>query len=162
MIITRTNILLIIILACYGCSNHRHHDNEIVLVFDKKKAVDFSEITLFKPKTMIRLEVSDNSLVYENSLLRKEGDNFRVSSNNKACPVLRFGAEGNFMHTIGDIGNGPGEYSVITDISVNTEAKRVEILSAGIIRIYTYDGIYLGYMNVDIPASSFVRGKRTY
>jgi hypothetical protein len=61
--------------------------------------------------------------------------------NNK---VLVFNKTGQFMHTIGEVGNGPGEYLLLYDFCIDTTAQEVYLLcDRNIVNCYTYGGNFL-------------------
>jgi hypothetical protein len=126
------------------------------IIFRKEKAIHFSDAELVKNKTIIPLEITDNSLIYANPSLRKDGDNLFVFSNYSASPILHFDTKGNFINVIGRIGNGPGEYANITDVFVHAKKDYVEVLSNKMIQRYAYDGKPLEHLHVDISVFSFV------
>lgn len=57
--------------------------------------------------------------------------------------VLRYGADGSLLNTIGQQGEGPGEYPQLTDFTIDRKNGQVLILSYGSnVYIYTLDGTF--------------------
>jgi len=153
-------IFIMLILFSAGCKDNEKDLAKSVFTFKKENAIDLTNSDFFKNKTTIPLEVKEYKIneyshINVNPSVKKDGDNLFVYSNNIPYAVFRFDMEGNFINKIGDIGTGPNEFTVITDLIINKKNSTIEVLSNGVIYSYLYDGAPVKYTKIDIPASSF-------
>ena len=90
----------------------------------------------------IPLETNDSVLLGNKAYIAYGDSNDIFIKNNKL--IYRFDTNGRFKNTIGRIGNGPGEFNLIHNISVNRYIKEI-YLYVGNNRIvkYKYDGTYI-------------------
>jgi hypothetical protein len=154
---------VLLILFCFGCTdNRRKAENRTEITFRKEMAIRVADAKIFKSKITILLEITDQSLIAANASLRKEKENFFVYSNHRSNSVLRFDSEGKFLNTIGNIGIGPEEFQVMTDVFIFAADKSVEILSDRMIQRYDYNGKFIESLDLNIPAFSFIRTESGY
>lgn len=73
----------------------------------------------------------------------------------KTNMIHKFNKKGNFLFSIGKIGNGPGEYIGLTDFSVNSEKRELFILdrTGRKILVYDFEGRFLYKMPIEVMAS---------
>lgn len=159
----KKEIFILLTLLGFGCTgNRKKNGTGTEITFRKEAAVHVRDVKAFKSKTVIPLETTDRSLVGHNASLRKAGDNFFVYSSHRPNPVLRFDSNGNFLNTVGNVGIGPGEFPVLTDVFISAADNSVEILSNGMIQRYDCEGKSLKSLKLDIPAFSFTRTGNGY
>lgn len=153
----KTKILLFFLLTLViGCTSEKETE-DIDLVFpEKENRQSLQESDLFKHKTVIPLEMKDEALIgsYPSLLL---DNTFFIYSRYGGGKVFRFDKTGKFMQTIGEIGNGPEEYTDLTDISLDTNGQIVEVLSSNSISRYTYEGDFVEKIAIEYPAFSFYK-----
>lgn len=101
------------------------------------KDVHLSDIVYVK--NVIPLETNPNSLIGDFRKILKYAGKFYVSFNRTSLIV--FDGQGNYLRKIGCVGNGPGEYTSISDFDVNKEG--VFINSNKRILQYALDGTFL-------------------
>ncbi len=80
--------------------------------------------------------------------------------------VLRYDSEGGFLNYVGNIGNGPGEYTSAQDFAVDILGQKIYVLShAGNIMEYEFNGRFLrshavrlssASLGLDVEEGSFV------
>ena len=71
----------------------------------------------------IPLETNDSVLLGNKAYIAYGDSNDIFIKNNKL--IYRFDTNGRFKNTIGRIGNGPGEFNLIQNISVNRYIKEI-------------------------------------
>ena len=74
----------------------------------------------------IPLETSDSVLI-SNILDLRMTDNYIFVYNGKTSEIFQFNRDGKFIRKIGREGNGPGEYSLITELGIDESNKRLYI-----------------------------------
>ena len=153
----RKTVLLCVMLLTFiiGCKDTKQFTAEKELTFKIENAIKFSNSDFFSNKTVISLETNEKSLIHDRPCLKKDGDNLFVFSKNKPNPILRFDIKGNFLNSIGSIGQGSDEFTNIWDIVVNKDNSLIEILADNKILFFSYDGIFLKSEKINIPAISF-------
>jgi hypothetical protein len=71
-------------------------------------------------------------------------DKFFILDRTEVRKVLVFQSNGKFSHTIGLVGQGPGEYTNIEDFTIDKEKRRLIILCyPSIVNIYDLDGKFI-------------------
>lgn len=104
-----------------------------------KKEVIFKEATINSLTDLIdhiravRLEHGDSILIGRNPILFQKDSSFYLVDKNGQKKIFRFALDGRFLNTIGEPGNGPGEYVNIKDVIIDEQEDDVFILSS-----YTY------------------------
>ncbi len=131
-------------LSC-GHTSNPSEDN-VILTDHVSKEISLNE--LFDDFEYISLETSeegifgtiDKLIIYDNryyilDLQRKK--------------VFVFREDGTFMHTIGNPGKGPGEYTHIEDFTIDEENKKVIILGfPSLVYVYDTDGKFIMQKNI--------------
>lgn len=125
-----------ILILVASCSNDKKKDpicvslinkNENVYVIDFDKTDKEASINMsdyFKSAGIIILEVNDESIIGGINTLRVV-DNYIIIKDETANQVLVFDKKGQFLHHIGSVGQGPGEYISLSDISVDFDKKEI-------------------------------------
>lgn len=112
--------------------------------------------------TYIPLETLDKSLINlgSNSKLIVTDEYIFVGEIGR--PLLCFDrSNGKFLRNIGNIGQGPGEYTGSTDAQVDAEAKRIYIRSAASsYHCYDFNGKFLQTLN--LPEENFFMGSHYF
>lgn len=153
------NILLLVIAfslaSCLGNDNHVK-DNGQIYVADLDNANHeeaFNYSSIFKNAKIIIPEFTDNSIigyidkihVFDNYILILDRNMFNMSQ-----VLFVFDTQGNFIRRIGNIGKGPGEYTAISDFTVD-DSGFVYILDTHKHNILKYDvntGNYINTVNI--------------
>ena len=108
--------------------------------------------------TYIPLETLDESLVKLGSSSKMVVTDKYILVGENSAPLLCFDrATGKFLHKIGSVGQGPGEYSGSTDMEVDAEAKRI-YFRANPTQYHCYDfgGKFLN--TITLPPNNFMMG----
>ena len=104
----------------------------------KKFPADLSFYSsLFKKVNIIPLETSEDCLVGRISKISVV-DSYILVLDPSSC-LFVFNKEGKFIRKIGNVGQGPGEYSMPIDFTIDRDNHLVYILDYGIQRINKYD-----------------------
>jgi hypothetical protein len=119
----------------------QHKVREFLALIDK--------VTLFFPET------TDSSIIGVVSKVIQTDDRVYVLDNQKSNALFVFDRSGKFLHTVGDVGNGPGEFVEPTDFEIDeaeAEAEgKVYIYDQyrSVVNRYDMGGCYLG--NIKLP-----------
>lgn len=172
-------LFLSIIISCSSSSKKIDtstisENNELYIVnIDDTAIEDYIYLSsFFKDVETIILETNDDCLIGEVNSLRVLDNYIIVTDRKIANSIFIFDKKGNFLHKIGQIGQGPGEYINISDSSIDFEKNEIYLLdfasdevlkyniSSGefIKSIYLnnsdYDNFYIQYINNKIYASA--------
>lgn len=140
--------IVLLTLLLYSCDNNSKTINEtpdtISFTISKSSDIDiFNKYVKSVNYTLLK-ESPDFNISQINKLIHF-GNRFYVLEklgNNRVCVFNQYG---NFLHTIGQRGNGPGEYIRIWDIDVDSNFVYLFNNSGNnIILKYTYDGTFTG------------------
>lgn len=138
--------LFVIVLSFFGCrTNNKNIETFIGTSTDIcKEDVYLSDI--INVKSIIPLETKTESLIGDCKKILKFADKYYISFNRNALVV--FNEQGEFIRAIGKIGNGPGEYTSISDFSVTKDGIFINVNRQ--ILQYTHDGEFLRSIPLDI------------
>ncbi|MDL2245608.1 6-bladed beta-propeller [Parabacteroides sp. OttesenSCG-928-J18] len=114
---------------------------EIRVDFSNKKPLDISSIE--SDIQFIPLETNDSCLIHEIRKICLVDSLLVIGDNNS---ILFFESNGRFKNKIDKKGNGPEEYSRLSDFDIDRKTKVVTILDAGKKQLlhYNFQGEYLG------------------
>lgn len=133
--------LLLTNIGFYGC--HVPKDSDVPTLEVDLNAPNASLQSLFGKIEIIPLETSDSCLIVSPADLQ-EYDSTYYLYDIGTSKVLAFDFHGNFLYQIGRKGQGPGEYSYVSDFCVNKQQKEIYLLDPiGICHCYTLDGKFL-------------------
>jgi hypothetical protein len=139
-------ILLLIVLSCSNDKKQRRDNLGVhVIDMDKIEKVDILKMSqLFKNVVPIILETTQNSLIGEMIDKLYAMDSILIIADySDAKSIFVFNREGKFLHKIGRMGRGPGEYVSIGNFCVDTVGKIIYVLDIAVNRIHKYE-IYSG------------------
>ena len=115
--------------------------NEMVFVVDidntpKEKALYLSDY--FKNVQSIALEDVENGLIGKISKLIVLNESIFILDSSIAHCLFVFNREGKFIRKIGRIGKGPGEYSNLSDFTIDLDHNIIYVLDSHIQKINHY------------------------
>ncbi|WP_439489997.1 6-bladed beta-propeller [Algoriphagus sp.] len=90
-----------------------------------KDISEYSEISKFEIQDIIQLETNAESLLGKISKVQQIEEQWYIHSMSK---LFVFNTNGDFTYTIGEIGNGPGELSEVTDFWFDSGQKQIIVL----------------------------------
>jgi len=132
----------VIFLSCSNKSN-----DKLVWVNEKTDLKELPLDSMFTVLRYIQLETTSDALIGNHiGKIRKFNGKYYISSDRKE--LLIFGNDGSFVRKISSLGNGPGEYRMLSDFDVLPN-NDIAILDARKVIIYDEEG---GYKR-DIPLS---------
>jgi hypothetical protein len=134
---------LCVLAVCWVMSTscHRQEGGELRVIpvdFDKEESLPLSVIT--DGMTAIELEVTDNSMIsmaYK-TLLCNDYIIILNKIRTQRDEILLFDKRGKFIRQIGSMGQGPGEFRHISDLTVDTEKELIYVASTNG-RLICYD-----------------------
>ena len=125
-----------------SCSNEKKQDDLLEIPIDahQNDLLLLSEIA--EEITEIELELTDESILspdYINRIIISENEVF-IENMTK---IYVFSRKGKFIRTIGSRGQGPGEYTYITNMAMDEKNKRLFVISSPKIICYDFYGKFL-------------------
>jgi hypothetical protein len=150
-------LLLFLILTVFACKDKKL-TNEKILVVDVDDLVEEDFIKMsdyFKTVGITALETNENCLIGTVNVVRVVDDLIIVMDSEQTKSVFVFDKKGKFLHTVGEIGAGPGKYIEITDSSIDFEKKEIYILDISRNRVNKYDirsGHFISQITIDKKA----------
>ncbi len=148
---------LIFTLMFYSCQTNQK-EIEAKYKIDISSDIQGGEFQdIFINNRYITLETNEESLVGNITKLYISADRIYVMDQIKARSLFVFDNFGNFKYKISRIGNGPGEYMIISDFFVDEQTKTITLLANGrkIIQ-FDYDGNFISEHNITLPHCSFI------
>lgn len=130
------NIFFIVsvLLLLTGCSNRSTHSDEYVIVGSKTVPYDVEKLSsALSHFDLIPLETNDSCLISDIDVIKKRNDKYYIQSGRKYLHV--FDEAGRYIQKIGNMGEGEGEYSILSDFDVDDE----NIYLLAFQKLYVYD-----------------------
>ena len=160
--ITISFIIIIIIIPLVvfvtSCSSNRsvELEGEGVYVINMDQAVMNSDDVcpysiLYKGIKTILLETNESCLIGIISKMRVFDQHIFILDRHIAKSLFVFDKEGHFIRKIGSIGGGPGEFTDISDFTINQDNKTIYTFDRNMQRINIYDifsGKYMRSINL--------------
>ena len=129
---------LIMMLAFVSCDGRKPaSDANICLDFSKCVDDTLNVSDWMYPLEIVRLETTEESLLGSVDKLVEYNENYYVLDKKRNC-VLVFDGTGNFLRRVGRVGQGPGEYSRLSDFIVDEKTGCLYLL-ANSSTVYAYD-----------------------
>ena len=131
---------LLLVLVFVSCGERNPASNAIIS-FDLSKSTSDTLNVLDKmyPLEVIVLETTDESLLGSVDKLVEANGNYYVLDHMRKC-VLVFDGTGKFLYRVGKVGQGPGEYSALSDFIVDEKTGCLYLL-ANSSTVYAYDHV---------------------
>lgn len=150
-------ILFLIVLCLCGCKKELEKDTDIKIIHIKNddiiQSVKLSE--LFDDIELIPLETNQNCIIGQIDKIINTDDNIYILDSRNAKSVFRFSTKGRYLNGISKIGNGPGEYYLPDDISIDPATKNIVILDQNHLLFYEPDGTYVKTISMSFSAYKF-------
>jgi hypothetical protein len=133
-------VLFCILISCK--QTEKKFDGENIILTERiSEEISINE--LFGEFEYISLETSKESIFGEIKKLIVYDDKYYILDN-KLRRIFVFQHDGTFVHTIGRIGQGPGEYTHIEDFQIDEVNSRIIILGyPSILYFYDFDGNFI-------------------
>jgi len=139
--------LSLTLLFTNSCQKRSQVDSGIITL-DIRNALQHSEKVIslqedIKNVEYIPLETNDSCLI-SNILDMQISKDYIFIYNGKTSDILQFNKKGKFIRKIGHEGNGPEEYNMITELSIDDIQKKLFIFQySGPILAYSFNGNFL-------------------
>jgi hypothetical protein len=151
--------IIVFLILIFSCNNNekqdsnKNTDNSYINLFldETKRETELKMSSFFSSVKIIPLELTDNSMLGDINNLQIFEDKFIIFDKTGANSVFVFNKKGEFLFEIGSKGSGPGEYSEISDFTIDYEKKLIFILDnqRQIINVYQLtDAKYLYNLNI--------------
>lgn len=154
---------LIFILLC-GCNKSRQSGKEItdlnlspIKIDPEKASKKLLASDIYAELEYIALETNENSLIGDISQVFVHGERFYLLDEEHGQSVLCFSLDGSFLFRLNREGSGPGEYTRLTNISIDYENDYL-VLHCGSTQKMIFcdlDGNYQHTKPVNFSASKF-------
>lgn len=145
-------VVLCAFMLLSSCSNQQEARDSNIIRADRN-AVSNQLSDLFKQVELIPLETNDSSLIARITKVKVAGDTL-FFFDEKQYALFLFNEKGKYLKTIGRVGQGPGEYTMIYDFAISPEKASIDMLSPyGSIYTYTMNGDFIeqNYLPDDVP-----------
>ena len=145
----RVYIYLIFLFFC-TCqqSKQDRFKGGIIINLDTAQEIEIRTSNLFKSVRPIILETKSESLIANVSEILVFDEKMFIFDN-RGKSLLVFDMDGKFIRRIGGIGKGPGEYTLISDFTIDPEKREIYVLvNAGRIHKYNVDGAYVNSIQI--------------
>lgn len=136
--------LSLFIFSCIGCIKKNDNKKDNIIYVDLEKADKVSLWDIFSHIELIPLETNEQSLIRQISKIVPYEDNYYVLDYRKS-EILMFDFSGKYLHKISDKGEGPQEYSNISDFEIDEDKNILSVLAPVNYSMYEYDfnGVFL-------------------
>lgn len=143
-------ILAIVFLCACRQSDLAATDDAIIVDSAESVCEDKTLMSaIFEVSNVISLETSDSCLLGEIEKIIKRDGVIYVKSRN--MPLTLFDEEGKFMHTVGKIGEGPEDYSMLVDFDIKDGKIYVQTIKK--IQVYDPNGKWIETIPVELNVS---------
>jgi len=150
-------ILLIILFSCSKQNNQQElslNGEYYTIDLDANKESSLPLSSLFKNVRTIILETNEDSFIGEVNNLQVFDGYIYIFDSDKAKNLFVFDLEGKFIRKIGRLGNGPGEYTKITDFTLDTDNRIIYLRNQdNRVHKYNLDGTYIHTITIQAPNS---------
>jgi hypothetical protein len=154
-------ICLILIITLTSCKEKqtKYNAREIIVSTETDNGnlltSEFIDTSYFIP-----LETNDNCLIKEIHKIVFDGQRIFILDPYGSKKVFIFDNKGKFMNSVGNIGQGPGEYTELYDFCIDSVSRQIFLLcSRGAIMCYDYTG---NFKKKYTPESDFPAYKMEY
>lgn len=130
----RLFIIINALLLLVSCSEQPTGSSEYIIVGSKTIPYDVPQLSsALVHFNLIPLETNDECLISDIDVIKKRDNKYYIQSGRKYLHV--FDENGKFLRKIGTIGEGPGEYSILSDFDVDKD----HIYLLTLHKLYVYD-----------------------
>ena len=152
-------ILPLLFFSCVGESNNKGNKDIIQTIINNdyfvvdldspeyKDSICFS--SFFKSVTCFRLDdKNEKSLIGKVNKFIAFNEKLYVLDSHIAKSLFVFNRDGKFVRKIGNLGQGPGEYTGIYDFTINFDQNEIILLDSHKILFFDLEGKYLRSFNI--------------
>jgi hypothetical protein len=139
----KRNVLLSAVILLLSCSQRDNGEEGIVIDLDVSKESEIPASSLFSRVKTIILESKDECLIGGVDHIEVFDGYIYVLDRFIAKSLFVFDEEGRFVRKIGEFGNGPGEYTGISDFSIDPLNQEIYLLDNFKLHKYKFDGSFV-------------------
>lgn len=132
-----TSLLILLVSSCQKDDASSYNDIAVLKTSTDNTTTNLSQIA--KANRIIKLETRDE-LIGQIRNLSHSDDFIFISDANR---IFKYDHTGNFITSFGTEGQGPGEYTLLTSIAINSNEKKVYGTSFNKLLVYDFDGVFL-------------------
>lgn len=155
----RNVLYVVLVIFCIACTERKVSDTVNVKQINIKtnEIIDDVSISeLVSEYKFVVLESTDESLLGQIDKVELFDDYIYVLDSRNTKKVLRFSRSGKFLNKISAIGNGPGEYLLPDDISINQKTGDIAILDQTKVSIFSPENKFIRTVKLPIYAYKFI------
>lgn len=151
---------------CKPSNNELSHVAEGELVFiNVKKEKELLLSDLFEKVSYLPIQLPEGMAIGQFDKVIIEDEKIIIGDFYQSNQILILDTLGNFLANIKNLGDGPGNYIQLTDFSINTADKSIDILSPNKILQYNFDGEFISesklpmmgiYKFMSMPSNDYV------
>lgn len=146
----------VLLLACfslllYSCSVDKRDVSSEILSIDKESEIrDLKMSDLYSGLEYVRLETNSESLISQVYKIIPFSDKLLLIDR-ELGKIFVYSGDGEFLSTIGNKGEGPEEFSEISDVTVDRFGQRIFVLDnlRRQVLVYNFDGTYNERISTD-------------
>ena len=143
-------ILINIFILFIGCSDKSIHPNMCLIDSSTTTTYEADKLSsMLSFFDITPLETNDDCLISDIDVIKKRNGKYYIQSGRKYLHA--FDENGKFLRRIGNIGGGPGEYTLLSDFDVDKE--NIYLLTVKKIYVYNLEGEF----QKEIPLKENVR-----
>lgn len=144
--------LFVLYFFCY-CSDKGKGKHIILKVSLEESSVPISDI--FDSAELIPLETSEESFIRYIDKIAIEDSTYYLFDRSQFA-IFIYNTKGQYLRKLSKIGQGPGEYTHLTDFIFDHSKKRMEVLSPfGILYCYDLDGNFISSHRLPSPPLNY-------
>ncbi|WP_294628996.1 6-bladed beta-propeller [uncultured Bacteroides sp.] len=140
----------LLLLLCTACQPHRPNEPS---AFVSEHIDNLPDTCLFSHPQVFIPELTEKSLIASiDRIIRHNGRYYILDKRSKQ--VLCYEASGKFIHSIRSVGNGPGEYTALTDMTIDPESSQLILLGyPSTLLYYNLEGAFVKSICLENPTS---------
>jgi hypothetical protein len=148
--------MMIFLCACSTKSKNSRDTNPncIIINLDAQKEMIYPASNIFKQVQSIILETKDDCLIGIVTEIQVFDGYIYVLDKLKAKALFVFDMDGRFIRKIGKLGRGPGEYSSISDFTIDPLNKEIYVLDNHKLHKYKIDGTFVKSIVIQLKSQS--------
>ena len=142
-----TIAILILALSLFSCNNnndnHKSHNTVRIPISNKDSIIELEKI--ISEIKVTQLETNKDNLIGIITKIIYTDNHIIIGDNIISNAIYMFNTNGKFIKQISSIGNGPGEYTSFTHITLSPDKKNIIIIddTKGKAIYYSIDGDYI-------------------
>jgi hypothetical protein len=136
--------------SCKKNSENRVDDLNIKSIRLHSEEEAFIDTAYFKTGRMVQLETNENSFIREIKKIMFDDDRFFIFDKSLNC-IFIFNSDGKYLNDIKKVGNGPGEYTQLLTVCLDTTDKQLILCSDAPYKFlfFDYSGNFIKEQRMD-------------